>query len=311
MLQLRKSVLLVVLGLAGVPARATHEFSFGLNAAAAANGKLAANPPLPMLYYGKGERKFTVQPYVFNGKLDDEPSGGGVNSGEFKGWGAGGSWSHAFADGWGVYVFGMGSSVSSDRMRFDLQNPSPGQVGSDVSNVSASFQLLNVGIVRQFYRREGGRFTLPVFAGPLLVRAKFSQAARELNAQTGAVISDFDIEGDGTSLGFMAGVQAGIDVGDFFKLNPFLIVGAASSSVPYTVMDVREDVTAQQSSESMLPRARRGDPMEVTSGFGSIGMNLVYRPWGLSLNLTSPFLNLSSEKITLFSLAWSFGNYRK
>lgn len=49
---------------------ATHEFSSGVSAAAEANKILLGNPPLPMLYYDKGNYKVTIQPYIFNGEKD-------------------------------------------------------------------------------------------------------------------------------------------------------------------------------------------------------------------------------------------------
>ena len=37
---------------------ATHEISLGVNSAISANQSLLTNPPLPMLYYKKGDYKF-------------------------------------------------------------------------------------------------------------------------------------------------------------------------------------------------------------------------------------------------------------
>ena len=86
------------------------EFGFGVDAAASANNVLLANPPLPMLYYDKHKYKFTIQPYIFDGKLDSiEPAKGessaAKRSGNFKGWGAGCSFSYGLAKKWGIYTF--------------------------------------------------------------------------------------------------------------------------------------------------------------------------------------------------------------
>jgi len=48
----------------------------------------------------------------------------------------------------------------------------------------------------------------------------------------------------------------------------------------------------------------------------TLGLNVIYIPWGLSINLTAPFIDpfLGEEinpEITMLTFSWSFGDYAK
>ena len=176
-------------------------------------------------------------------------------------------------------------------------------------------------MVYQFFGNKEGGFTLPVFAGPMITRIKFNQTVTKSYGQianqplSGQVHTDFDMDGNQFVPGFMAGVQAGIPLGKYFKAVPYAMAGFLfQEDLSYTLGTVRTD--RESSGMGMLVRVRNGDKMQIERKIGTIGLNLVFKPWGLSLNLTGPILTkaLLGKKdleITQFSLSYSFGKYEK
>lgn len=307
------------------PAHATHEFSFALDAAATANNLLIADPPLPMLYYHKGMYKAGIKPYIFSGEQDfinSSPLGGAFRQTmKFDGYGGGASVSYAFAEKWGFYVFSVGSTMKGTEPFLltgeGTNNPQFGHV--EIRGAKASFTMLSLGMVRQFFGEEDGKFVLPVFAGPIAVYANFSQTQfeRYSTQSGGATHTDFDMSGDQIFPGIMLGVQSSFNFNKYFQINPFLIGGSLfSDKMDFDVTNIRVDTQSATNPQSTLARIKAGEKIKISPKFVTIGINLVYRPWGLSFNVTSPIVKkvlLGAENldVTQFSLSYAFGNYGK
>lgn len=309
-----KMLLALSLILIAAPAHAIHETVFAINAADAANNRLLANPPLPMLRYSPGKWKLALSPYYFSGEQDfveGSPSGSFRTTGKFKGGGMGLSGSWAFAERWGLFVFGVGNTVTGKDMAYvPAGNPNAAAQSSQLLDAKASAITLSGGVVHQFFGREESGFVLPVFAGLLLKKYDFSH--RVIESSLGAVVSDFDVESSGIAPGVLVGAEAGIDLGKKWQLNPFVIMGmVASSELDVKVKQVRVNAQPNNRQQS-VNRLLGGEKLESENAFGGIGLNLTYRPWGITANLTSPFLPSlieSDSKLdaAVFSVSWAFG----
>lgn len=308
-------VLAAVASLAVLRAPAVAQLDAGLAGVWTAQGLMAANPPLPMLRYTPGAWRVSLAPAYFFG----EPASGAAGSrhsasGRISGGGAGASASYAFAERWGVYVWMLGSAAKG---HVDAQ-PQPSCVGCarvKLDSISSSYQLLTAGAVYQAAGDTTEGFTLPVFAGPLLSRSTSRQTVTRFD-QTAALLDEFDMEVEDVSLGLALGAQAGVPVGRGFELNPFVMTGVFFRD------DCRSyDVTRQgtnggfsstsDSGCSGTRQIRAGEDELIATG----GLNVLYTPWNLSLNVTAPFLGRliagDDAKITLLTLSWSFGSPRK
>lgn len=302
-------------------AYATHIHAFAVDAATSVNSLILANPPLPMLYNNKGDYKITLQPYTFqNGKMKDDPQSQGFEErGKMDAWGLGGGASYAFANKWATYGFILGSQMSGDFNHLDHESVAtfPSRTMTQQAEVRTSVIMANVGLSYQFFGETEGGFTLPVFFGPVISQTKLKE--RVLNRTLGgALLNDYDLELNNIQVGMLLGVQAGIPLGEKFQLNPFVIGGYYFNS-------------ESDNPRITAVRANGGGTdlnglLSGTTGFSlqeymlSAGLNLVYRPWGLSLNVTAPFLSKplipSQRPYTpvdgmLFTMSYSFGKYAK
>lgn len=311
-----KPSLALLLILCASPAYAIHETVFAANAADSANNRLLANPPLPMLRYSPGKWKLGLAPYLFMGKQDfteTSPSGEFTTKGDYEGWGMGGSASWAFAERWGLYAFGIGSRVTGKNLTYTAAagNSNAAAQNITLSDARASAISLSVGVVHQFFGAAENGFVLPVFAGPMLKSYSYSHRVVETNRTTGVMIADYDVSGDGVVPGLLVGAEAGIDLGKSWGLNPFLILGIlAGDELEAKVTQTR---LRPAGSQQGVNRLLNGEKPERSSAFGGLGANLVYRPWGISANLTSPWLPAinSDLEATVFSLSWAFGSYTR
>lgn len=294
------------------PVYATHETVFAANAADTANNRLLGNPPLPMLRYAKSQWKLGLAPYYFTAEqdfTDPSPSGEFIQRGNFSGWGLGGSASWAFAERWGLYLLGVGSRVTGRDLSYNGAPSNPTAGNLLVLDAGASAITLSGGIVRQFFGGAESAFVLPVFAGPMLKRFSYSHRVIE-SFPNGTIHSDYDVAGEGFDPGLLVGTQAGIELGKAWRLNPFFIFGMFfSEEIPVDVTNVRTN-TQPNNKQSNLNRLLSGEDVEGGNFFGGFGLNLAYRPWGVSANLTSPFLpsfNDDNLKTTMVSISWAFG----
>ncbi|MBI2071171.1 MAG: hypothetical protein HYT79_11285 [Elusimicrobia bacterium] len=309
-----------------------HEAGLGIEASHFTNRLLMTNPPLPMLYYKKGSYRISVQPNFITGDLDVSDSLA-QDTGDFEGFGGAASLSYAFADRWGLFLWGLGNALSGN---FKHNVPSCGARGIctvDMKNTDASLVAVSGGLVYQLFGGTDSGFSLPLFAGPSFMQAKFSQNI--LNSDTTSGIrEDFDMEASPTFSGFFVGAQAGIDIGKNLKLNPFFILGKTLGDEcrSFNVTTIRVagpgtssdlDLANESTPEcggttGTPPRARtRSRFMGYDQSLSGAGLNIVFKPWGLSANITAPILKSGLAKenrdpeVTTFSISWSFGNYVK
>lgn len=307
-------VALSTLILNGVRVEAMHDLSSGIDAAAVANNALLSNPPLPMLYYSRGDYRVSIAPFVFSGTLERVDSSSTKGSGDFDGWGGGGTVSVGLGRKWGIYGLVAGSNAEGD---FSYHDPATGAGNkvSEISDMDATYLNASLGVVYQFFGDKEGGFSLPVFFGPLLSMSSVKQRYRDRNRSTFALETDADLEVNLTNPGYFVGAQASLPVGKYFRLNPFVIYGANSKSdVSPEIATVRLETPGAE--PRYLQRIRSGEKIGIPNKFAAIGINLFFKPWGLSMNLTAPLVRkaiLEDEdaKMTLLTLSWSFGHYIK
>lgn len=285
--------------------------NFPAHAASTAMNMLFINPPLPLLKPRAGDWKVALQPYYFTGEVDpaDTSSGfSGTRSGDFKGWGGGVAYSRGLGEKWSLHLLVMGASVTEgDFRRVD------GAGTVDMTGAKASYVMAAPMLARRFGR---GRVTWGLFFGPTVTKLKVTSSVLETTG--GAVKADWDAEISKTLPGPSVGLQAGFDVGRF-TLNPFAILGGSFGNAGPKPTAVRTD-----SGGALLALAKGTGtgPAETAVGTGgaSLGVNVLYQPWGLSVNVTAPLLrkapiwreNASKGiEVTQFSLSWSFGSYQR
>jgi len=299
----------------------------GLDSVDTAQLIMIANPPLPMLRMSPGSWKLAVQPAYFTGSpVQAEGSNPGtVTSGDFDGFGGGLGFSYAWSERWGVYFIGQGAASNGD-FRFGLfDNCTTDCFSFTVSNVKSSFNIAMFGLMHQVIPGDEKKLSLQVFSGPMITR---TQTRQTFVATSGSTVNDdFDMELDNFQFGFHAGAQAGINLGKKFKLNPYLLAGFpfGGSCAEYDVPTIRvlspnDPLSSQSDLEcgGSVTGAAANPPRNVEVGLTGFeftgGINLIYKPWGLTVNLTAPFLKkLDAEGADILLLTFSlpFGNYLK
>ncbi|MEK6543868.1 MAG: hypothetical protein AABZ44_05480 [Elusimicrobiota bacterium] len=277
----------------------------------------SANAPLPMLHPIKGTWKLSLTPANFNGKLDLVHKFY-KRDGSFKGFGGSGSLSYSFADKWAVYVLGMGSSLSGDFQSICIDCT----WGDDyIKDVKASFIVTGGGVTYELFHNP--YLTIPIFAGPSMTR--FSTSQRITQYSNNVLVTDYDLESKPVFIGYMAGVQAGVTLGKYFKFNPFFIYSdiAGDECKKFTPTEVRLDSLYTEvgvnNSVASTGQCQSQSKTGLINFDGTIitgGLNAIYEPLGLSFNVTAPFLRRSfsdaaGTDVALITLSWSFGNYVK
>ena len=190
--------------------------------------------------------------------------------------------------------------------------------------MKAAFVTGSVGLAYQLIGRKDGGFSLPIFFGPTVNHARFSQTIIDYpNSNPGSPSIDFDMQASHTLPGLMAGAQAGINLGKYFGITPFIINTWSFGDVcqPYEVTQNRSsrDGLAGQPTPNCSESTTGVEPtnrplVDYPQGALTAGAALTYKPWGLSANITAPFLRKSLAKdegvsVVLFSITYSFGNY--
>lgn len=289
-----------------------------------ANNILVANPPLPMLRYKQGEYKITVQPGYFWGDIDatgrdsmQQQSGANTlthRSGSFRGWSLGTNASYSFADRWGVYFYINGVSLSGDFKDSGPEAGNPSRGVKEIRDASASYIVMSPGIVYQFFSER--KYTMPVFVGPMFTRVQMSQ--RIVDTPQAGTGNDYDLEGSELLKGVLIGAHTAIDY-KFLRFNPFVIYGhSMDDSIGLQVKNTRLNGGAANGYLSMNDYVALSRTLNNPSFLG-VGMNLVYLPWNLSVNVTSPILGAQGDVLrtmkgygqTTLSASWSFGNFDK
>lgn len=245
------SVAILSICAGGAFAQSMDELTFGPQIAGMAASYILNNPPLPMLYFKQGTYKLTVMPANYKANFDATVTSPGQvthDSGKFTGYAAGAGFSYAFADRWGVYAMGIGSTLSGDYSN-QLVSVAIGNTGFQDygKNIQASFETLNVGLVHQCFGNGEKGFTLPVFAGFGATHISVSQNITgdtvNVSAHSATESLNFDMAVDHIFTGFFFGVEAGIPVGHNFQLNPFIIVTKqlGNACQKYTASNIQND----------------------------------------------------------------------
>ena len=281
------------------------ELNYGAEAAATANNRTIGNFPLPLLYHHKGHWKVSVAPYLYSGDAEGTEFGKAV-SGDLKGKGGAVSASYGLSEKWGLWGMVYGSKIEGDFVLTESARK------VELTGVKASYVTAAAGFSRRFFGNEPGSFTMPVFFGVMLTKPSFEQSVKDTGTSDD---SDFDVEGNSFPIGIVLGVQGAKDLGKWFMLNPFAVIGSGEGSKwEYTVGTVRGETGTGR---SLLDSARNDESSKSPADIISFGVNLVVKPLGLSVNLTAPLLKSlslvgnSSVTTTIFSISYSFGNYVK
>jgi hypothetical protein len=314
---------------------ARQEMRFGVQAADYSNSKILANPPLPMNYLEEKTWKLNLQPALISAEIDRKgfgESNTSKESGDFNGYGGSFSYSYSFKEKWGLFGLVSGVSLSGDA-KFEQGGGNCGPSLCDVveiTNSDSNFYNFGAGVTYQFWGKEKDKFALPIFFGPNLTFAKTSQSVK--GSRGGVTYADFDMEGSSAFIGLMLGVQGRI-TWDNFVINPFFITTQVLNDKckTYDVTVIRtEDTTSISSGDPKLYDQSTDDCVtsDNSSGQGgrlfrykdhsdlySLGLNITYSPWNLTLNITAPFFDFfkdeSDPKATLYTLSYSFGNFVK
>lgn len=266
-----------------------------------------------MLHYKKGEYQVAVKPYLFNGDFSN-PNQADGGTGKYDGWGGAATYSRGLADKWGWYVYSIYTRLYGG-FKFGDGPGDPGTVFLDSNDTS--FAMLSPGLVYEFFGDKENGFSLPVFLGPSVNRISSTQHVRQFNTRKdgGGAISDFEMDMESLSPGLFGGIQAGFNVNRHIQLNPYVIMaGFFGGDFDSRTLNTRFNNPPAAGSPSVMGTSPQSDNGAFITG----GINLTYRPWGLSFNITSPFLkqgikfgNDYSGSVSHYSVTWAFGNYRK
>ena len=293
-----------------------QELEYSVGSTNDVSAYLLLNPPLPMLYYKKGDYQVAVKPYLYSGTFQSHSEG----AGNFRGEAGAASISYGLADNWGLYVLSMGNELKG----YFTYTQDPGRGGglnTKINGNKTSFAMVSPAVVYQFFGEDQKGFTLPVMLGPLAYKTSFSQEFQQSQASDGAAVNDFDMRGDKTGFGVLAGVQAGIDMGRYFRFNPYLLFAFLQEGAYETsVSNVRLNNSTTEMGDALTPSGSLSTPTNVSPrGMFAPGLNFTYRPWGLSFNIASLILKnglgfgdyVKGASTTSYSVSWAFGNYVK
>lgn len=343
--------LICILSLAASrPAWALHanlQIGTAMTNAEAALSLLYANPPLPMTTFRGGNSKATVMlDYFFLQKPasesgDEVPTTVSLES-SMNGFGGAALYDYALGDRWSLYGLGLFARLGSGRLEGRLTDKErtralAGQtLGSDDSyfqradaGPSTSFGV-SVGLNRKLIGEDPARFTLSAFFGPVFYYTRGSGTVFVLTdsfgntqdstecAETGAypnlVCLRRGYTGSVGTFGILSGLQAGVPIAKSFLLNPYLLFMPTTSG---GLLGFEDDIGADwiQLDRPIGKQSNTGFLRAITDI--SLGANLTYRPWGLTVNLTgslTPYINqaligLTDYRILKFQISKSFGNY--
>lgn len=284
-----------------------------------------ADPPLPLTNYEAGQQQLTVMPAYISVKT-------AVNQDFEKDGDIGVRWDGEDLNGWAGSV-GLGRALSSRwqihgyfagvRLDGKLKGGAPGE------NAPASFQDQPIdsldGPIQSYtanlsvgYDILGGRkrsWSLPLFVGWFYTRTE-SETSWISDGRGNAIFPvGSHIEGDVMGTSDISGPSVGFDLaknfGKVFKFSFFVLY-----DIPM-VNDGSVKVAVKKSNNSTVPAGYTETNSETSEIDPSIGVNLMYQPWGLGLNLSGLISShympelYNGLKMTRFSLTWSFDNFKK
>jgi len=265
---------------------------------------LSANPPLPMLNYKQDTYKLGLQPTYYKGKNKFI-----LFENDFQGYAFAANYSWAKNDRWGLFGNFNFTKFNSDHKTNAFLKK------YFLTNIKASFYTLSGGVHFQILKQKGAIPTVNFIGGPFLKLIDFSQSYRREDFNNNIEL-DFDMKSSPMIPGLMLGGQMGWKIQDKFIINPFgfIQVPISSECKDYEVTKVRKD-TNNEAGQGTCPDS--GDTGLDFSMFQiSGGVNFVYIPWDLSINITAPFIRLAIEdytngSTTILSVSKSFGDFQR
>lgn len=324
-----------------------------------ANHLIAADIPLPITHFVKGNWRVSIKPTYF--KIDTlinttkDPGatrgGGNIWSGDdLTGWGGSAGYSYAFTNRWlayGIFTGAKSSGKSKGRYGYSDKYPHINQDGSqeyvsasdlpDLAQIEGTntFYQANFGVGFDLIKGEEDRkWSVPVLFGFFVQRYKSDMKQSPIFGTGSKYLDDqwYNITGEGTIFGVSGGIEAARNFGKYLQVVPYIIYPVSFSSPKLNSVRTRSwysaslitgnanDTTRIYSEDTALTSGRVGQTDSQSFGhntFPAFGLNMTYRPWGLTLSLGGLMTSFySSElfkglKMTKFSISYSFGKYEK
>lgn len=337
--------------LLAAPARANHgtrQIGTPLTTAEAALSSLYANPPLPMTSFKAGDHKLTVMLDYFGVQT---PAGDGssnspsdISKGNgLQGFGGAVLYDRAVFDWGSLYGLFMGARLGPGRIngassadfRGSSANSQADTVFQSAESQGSTSLAFSVGANARLAGESPDEFTLGAFMGPIVYLTQGKGSAVFLNSQTTADSSECtesfagyncvkrNYDARATTFGLLAGLQANIPVGKAFALNPFFIALPSTALFQEGEFIDSDHVKLDQpikvgTSSGANVFTSQTDYVRAIPPF-SLGLNLAYRPWGLTANvtgsiftmLTNKALELQGNKIVKLQVSKSFGSFPK
>ncbi len=311
MQQRLKYGVLVISLISIIKAEAFHEAAFGLQALSYANNAIMTSPPLPMLYMKGGESQYTVQYAPFTGTASGD-NAGFHTQGEIKGNGGSLSYNKAFSDTWGFYLLGVYNKISGEFSYTNLtcspfcNTTSMRDIEADATSISAGLNWTLIG------GSESDFFTLGLLLGGSANQTTMSQRVVQVDSSN-TTTDDFKMKTAPNFPALALGMQVGLKFGGFV-VNPYFIgltTFADSDCFDYTVTETTISGSLPGQSSPTCSAGGTQNKVFLKTGFGSLGVRLQYRPWGITINAIS-FLeepsevDLKSLKINTVLIAFAF-----
>ncbi|MBI4051278.1 MAG: hypothetical protein HY400_02110, partial [Elusimicrobia bacterium] len=268
---------------------------------------VTTDAPLPMTVVKKGKFKLEVKPTYFSvSQLADTSyllsSGGIYSGGNLNGWGGAAALSYAVSDEpWLLYGIFSGASVRG-RSRAKLI-PAFQQPMVDAFDMEgrSSIYVLNTGVGWDIVQGMMDGFSSIATFGLL---TQFYSTDMDVLPLSGSY-DRLKVRGSGVLPGFSFGIVCDADIGEYFRMTPYLMFGGTFSE-PESEVEVLQSGNHPAGTKESGPSGSRLFPM--------LGVNLTYRPWGLSVSLSGFLTSYYSRlfdglKVTQFSFSKSFGGY--
>ncbi|MBT3586759.1 MAG: hypothetical protein HN509_17745 [Halobacteriovoraceae bacterium] len=275
------------------------------------NTILLSNPPLPMLKVKEKTWKLAIQPTYYTG---DSNFVGDVE--KFKGQALAANFSKGLSKRWGWY-----SSLSANRFTTDIQFGGSLTTRDSLNDVKVNFLTTGGGLFFQVLEQDGWIPSWTIQAGPFIKWVQMSQNVKKTNINSNENLIDYDMESSNFFGGLLIGGQIGWDVGENFAFNPFafLQLPLTEECRSYKVKTIRAGSFSDTQTGTCegTPIGSAGEGKIDYSNFQiSGGINIIYKPWDLSVNISAPFIRFAVEEgtdqdSTIITFSKSFGNYRK
>jgi formylglycine-generating enzyme required for sulfatase activity len=292
----------------------------GLSATEAAFEEFGIDLPLPLLNWTPGQWLVTVKPAIFsvtpNSYFQSQEFGQPV-SGSMSGYGGGIGATYAFDKKWAVYGLIEGSAMRSSGFTVGSVGMADWWNYLQLSDINSQEDMVGASLLYKFFGSRPNGFSLPVYFGPTLTDLRTTQHVSGWSSAPGTPFS-FDEHVSAVMPGMMFGALAGIPLPKSFVLSPYIggqfVVwhprasgpGASQDGIPITLTNVQGTI----SNGGMFSHA------SIMPGQLAAGLNLVYTPWGISVNLSGILADqliarLTGFNATSYSISYSFGKYDK